>query len=179
MTTTVDSNRRSVGAWCRVRSIPLLSSSMISSMQMRPAEIVLVPDSAALLDAARARTGDDARLRRQHGHSATANITNCSIESSKIEIQATGAAAASVQIDPASPSAHAAQARHRQQTPEDLISSQRRWNPSTMRCSLSGLRGCVDHVVDMPKTAPPRGSDCCHELEIDDCPGLRPPSKGP
>jgi len=35
---------------------------------------------------------------------------------------------------------------------------------------LVWIRGCVDHVVRWTVKSSRRGSDCCHELEIDDCP---------
>ena len=143
----------------------LASSSMISNMQM------------PRLESCSCQIPPPCWMPREHepvtthvcaGSTATLRlrITNCSIESSKIEIQATGAAAASVQIDPASLSL----------TPLERgvvglsLKTDIAEAVGTEHEVLVWIRGCVDHVVRWTVKSSRRGSDCCHELEIDDCP---------
>jgi hypothetical protein len=145
----------------------LASSSMIPRMQMQMPR----------LGSCSCQIPPPCWMPREHGPVTThvcaggtatlrLRITNCSIEPSKIEIKATGAGAADVKIEPASLSL----------TPLERgvvglsLKTDIAEAVGTEHEALVWIQGCVDHAVRWTVKSSRRGGDCCHELEIDDCP---------
>jgi hypothetical protein len=93
-------------------------------------------------------------------------LTNCSIEPSKIEIQASGPDGGKIDMDPKSLSLGPLErgvVALSLKTEVDEASG-------TEHEALVWIRGCVDHVIRWTVNVSRRGGDSCHELDIDDCP---------
>jgi hypothetical protein len=91
-------------------------------------------------------------------------VTNCSIEASRIEIEATGGA--DVRFDPSTLSLSPLE----KGTVAVTLATRADEAARTEHEALVWIRGCVDHVVRWTVRISSRGGDTCHELEIEDCP---------
>ena len=93
-------------------------------------------------------------------------ITNCSIERSTVELEAVGADAAGVKIDPSSLSL--APLERRVVTLSFFVDASAA--SGTEHEVVVWIRGCVDHVLRWTIKTTRRGGGCCHELDVEDCP---------
>ena len=93
-------------------------------------------------------------------------LTNCSIETSRVEIHPAGAAATAVKADPASLSL----APLERGVVSLSFATDAKDATGVEHEALIWIRGCVDHVVRWTVRISGRGGDSCQELDVDDCP---------